>query len=68
MGRKDPNEGKTRAQLWISKELYDLWKSTVYRKCGVEKGVLTKALEDTIMFWISSSVSKSSDVSLVGNF
>jgi hypothetical protein len=58
MGRKDPNEGKTRAQLWISKELYDLWKSTVYRKCGVEKGILTKALEDTIMFWIDSKEGK----------
>lgn len=54
MTRKDPNEGKTRAQLWISQELYDLWKSTVYRKCGVEKGILTKALEETLWFWINS--------------
>jgi hypothetical protein len=58
MGRKDPNEGKTRAQLWISKELYDLWKSTVYRKCGVEKGILTKALDETLWYWINSKGGK----------
>ena len=58
MGRKDPNEGKTRAQLWISKELYDLWKSTVYRKCGVEKGILTKALDEALWYWINSKGGK----------
>ena len=60
---KDKHEGMIRPQLWIPRDLYDLWKSTVYKVNGVDKGILRKTLEETFWFWIDANSGNGKDKS-----